>query len=802
MTYSLLIFLTFVLLYIYLGYSLILWVVSAMFPRGHVIDERFEPSITQIISARNEEKSIGAKLENSLQLDYPSDKLTIMVVSDCSDDRTDEIVRSFSSRRVVLVRTSERKGKTAGLNEAFATITSDMIVFSDANAMYDRFALRRLVRHFADKEVGYVVGDARYEDISESSAGSCEGAYWNLETKMKEWESAFSSVVGGDGAIYAIRRHLYEPLQETDINDFVNPLQIVAKGYRGVYDPEAWCSEKPAGEFHKEFSRKVRIANRSFNGLLRVGWVCNPFRFGRFSWQLVSHKLLRWLSPFIVFLHLSLSLIAGGKPSGGYLPLLFTCSYGMISLLALIGWWGEHRKRGRAIFSLPYYLVLMNVASAMGILLRLKGEIITTWETVREKFSLRNRVVSLMPVLLSLIALGCTARVFQRFGLGLVIMEILAVALFLVLCYTYIGYPVVVAALARMRPVRTTQDEHLLPEVTLLISAHNEEQCIESKLINSLSLNYPSSHLQIVVVSDGSTDATNQIVRKFMDHDVKLISFPVNRGKIASLNEAMKQIHTEIVVFSDANVMYEPQAIRRLVRHFSDPRVGAVSGKVILQNDSVSYSIAENQYYNIEHFVQNQEGLTGTVIGADGAMYAIRRSLFSPPPSDTILDDFSIAMHIARKDYLVLHEKEALGFEDNLSEIGKEFRRKVRIIAGGIQCLLDGRALPRGDQKMLWFKFLSHKVLRWFSGLLTLLLIGVLLEICSVDGSPFFRGMLNALLAAVLIAAIGQIVPITRKILPVSLLHYLLMLKIAAIVGCYFGFTGRQQVTWRSLRAE
>ena len=787
------------LVYIYLGYPVILFILAKLFPRKHIVDNQSEPTVTLIISSRNEEKVIGAKLENSLQLDYPTDKLAIMVVSDCSSDLTDNIVRTFKKRGVILVRQDERRGKTAGLNLAVTQVTSDIVVFSDANAMYDSFAIRRLVRHFADSQVGYVVGHARYENTDKTSASSSEGTYWNLEIKMKEWESVFCSVVGGDGAIYAIRRHLYEELLETDINDFVNPLQIVAKGFRGIFDAEAWCTEKPAGTFHKEFSRKIRIANRSFNGLMRVPDTCNPFKVGRFAWQLVSHKLLRWLSPFIVILHFSITILSDQQPPHGYLSLLFTSFYGVIALLALIGWWQENRSKTSVIYSLPYYLVLMNVASAMGVLLKLKGEVITTWETVREKYSLRNRMITLMPLLLSVIAMVCLVRILQWFGLGLLIMHTSAVVLFFILVYVYLGYPVVVAALARLLPVRTCIDCQCLPEVTLLIAAYNEEQNIENKIINSLKLDYPHERLRIIVASDGSTDATDRIVSKYADQNIQLLSFPSNRGKIAALNDVMQHLHSEIVIFSDANVMYQSQAVRMLVRHFSDPRVGAVSGKVVLHNSSVSYWAAENQYYSIEHFIQEQEGITGTLIGAEGAMYAIRRSLFHPPPSDTILDDFAIAMNIAREGYLVLHDKEALGFEDNMSEIGNEFRRKVRISAGGIQCLLNGNALPRPYQKMLWFKFLSHKVLRWFSGLFSLLLFVLLLEIFRVDRNALFTGMLFTLLTVLLAAAVGQLVPISRKILPISLLHYMCMLNFATIVGCYRGLFGQQKVTWRIL---
>jgi len=419
-----LLFLTLLLLYIYAGYPLLLCLLARLFPKRHRQDETCEPTVTLVISARNEETVMEEKLRNALQLDYPAKKLTVMVVSDGSTDRTDSIVRSFANRGVLLLRPEERRGKTAGLNLAVASVFSDLIIFSDANALYERSAVRRLVRHFVDAEVGYVVGHARYDDTAETAAGSSEGTYWNLEIMLKQWESRFSSVVGGDGAIYAIRRDLYEPLRETDINDFVNPLQIVARGFRGIFDADAVCSEKPAGEFDKEFSRKVRIANRSFNGLLRVPAVCNPLKFGRFAWQLISHKLLRWFSPFILCLHFIASVAAVSDRSVGTVATLFVCGYGAVAVLALAGGLQDRRRNSVGLQFVPYYFVIMNAALATGILLRLKGRVITVWETVRGDGLERDATMARVHYLLisvpgiSLAGIATTYGIDRTFAVG------------------------------------------------------------------------------------------------------------------------------------------------------------------------------------------------------------------------------------------------------------------------------------------------------------------------------------------------------------------------------------------------
>src|SRR5262249_4069950 len=201
--------------------------------------------VTLIISAYNEEATIARKLENALQTEFPEDRLEIIVASDASSDGTDEIVRSVAARkpRVRLVRQDERRGKSAALNRAVAAASGEIIVFSDANAMYEPDAIRRLVDGFADPKVGYVVGAALYSDAEGKRARETESLYWKFELLLKRLESAFHSVVGGDGALYAVRRSLFQHLRDDDLSDFVNPLHAVASGYRGLFNPAARCYE-------------------------------------------------------------------------------------------------------------------------------------------------------------------------------------------------------------------------------------------------------------------------------------------------------------------------------------------------------------------------------------------------------------------------------------------------------------------------------------------------------------------------------------------------------------------------------
>ncbi|MGE3999267.1 MAG: glycosyltransferase family 2 protein, partial [Planctomycetaceae bacterium] len=257
-----------------------------------------EPSTTLIISAFNEADVIREKLENSLALDYPADRLEVMVISDASQDGTDDIVRSFSDSGVRLCRKEQRRGKSAGLSRFVPQASGEILVFSDANSIYEPDAIRRLVRHFNDDGVGFVVGHQRYYDDASISSTS-ESLYWRYETAIKVLESRVGSVVCGDGAIMAIRSELFEPLSADDINDLALPLKIVIRGYRGVFDPEAICYEHTAADMAAEFRRRVRIVNRSFRAVYRNWKALSPIHVGWFAVQLFLHKVVRWFVSFL-----------------------------------------------------------------------------------------------------------------------------------------------------------------------------------------------------------------------------------------------------------------------------------------------------------------------------------------------------------------------------------------------------------------------------------------------------------------------------------------------------------------------
>jgi cellulose synthase/poly-beta-1,6-N-acetylglucosamine synthase-like glycosyltransferase len=369
-------------LYVYLGYLALLYLLSRWFPQKAKLADAALPSVSLIISAYNESSVIVEKLENAFALDYPRDLMEILVISDCSDDGTDELVGQRASHGVRLIRQTERLGKSAGLNLGIPKSSGEILVFSDANAIYQADAIRGLVRHFADPHVGYVVGNAKYvEHPGQAPSAESEGLYWKLETWLKEKESRFGSVVGGDGAIYAIRRGLFSPLRPTDINDLLNPLQIIASGYRGVYEPSAICHEEAGGSFEKEFRRKVRIVGRSLNAVWRARRALLPWTQPRHWFCLVSHKLFRWFVPVFLLFSLASSLLLWNLLFYRIAALLQASFY----TLAACGWIAGRRPNSTRALYIPYYFCLVNTAALFGIVQFFRGSLSPTWQTVRDQ---------------------------------------------------------------------------------------------------------------------------------------------------------------------------------------------------------------------------------------------------------------------------------------------------------------------------------------------------------------------------------------------------------------------------------
>lgn len=277
--------------------------------------------------------------------------------------------------------------------------------------------------------------------------------------------------------------------------------------------------------------------------------------------------------------------------------------------------------------------------------------------------------------------------------------------------YVYLGYPLLLTLFARVSQ-RSAKYPSYKPNVTLLIAAYNEQGFIARKLENSLALDYPTENLQILVVADGSDDSTVEIVQAFSLRGVELTYQPERRGKMAAINRALPEVRNEIIVFSDANNLYGDNTISELMKPFSDPNVGVVSGSKNILFDEDTLTHADNLYWRYESFIKEQETRLSSCTGVSGEILAVRRSLFRPPPNNIINDDFFIAMKILRQGYRVVYAPKARSYEhSSLNEFDEDLRRS-RIIAGRYQAMRHSLKLLPWQKPLLIWQIISHKFMR------------------------------------------------------------------------------------------
>lgn len=292
--------------------------------------------------------------------------------------------------------------------------------------------------------------------------------------------------------------------------------------------------------------------------------------------------------------------------------------------------------------------------------------------------------------------------------------------------YAWVVYPVVLLVLSRVMPNRNRSQQVASdqrsewPSVSIVIAAYKEESVILERLRNTSQLNYPLDQLEVLIGCDGDEDATGEIVRGYDDPRVRLVQYPQRRGKASVLNDTVPQATGQIVVFSDANTNMNPDALKKLIRHFDDPAVGGVCGQLVLTDPETGKNV-DGVYWRFENFLKSNEARLGALLGVNGAIYAIRKELYSPIPSNTIVDDFLIGMRIHLRKLKLIYEPDAKAFEETAPSISGEYSRRVRIGAGNLQCLQWLSPLLNPKRGMISLVFLSHKVMRWLCPVLMLI---------------------------------------------------------------------------------
>ena len=369
-----------VVLYAYLGYLLLLILLNKLRPKP-LFTQAWTPSVSVIIAAYNEQRDLAAKLENTLAIDYPKSHLEIIVTSDCSSDRTDEIAREFAPRGVRLHSQKVMLGKTAAQNAAVLQANGEIIVFSDATTHYQPDVLRLMMPAFADQSVGCVTGRVIYQDVKESSVGKATQSYWNYEFLLKQHESNVCSLIGVCGCMYAVRKSAYVPLYNDACSDFIIATTMVEQGLRAVYVPEAVCLEQPNRKAERELATRVRIISQTFADLWRNRSVLNPFRSGFYAVQLWSHKILRYLVPvFLIAIFISSGFLATRH---GFYAAVFALQV-VFYLVALVSALLEKFGWNVRLLALPQYFVITNLASLIAFVKFISGESYTRWEPHRE----------------------------------------------------------------------------------------------------------------------------------------------------------------------------------------------------------------------------------------------------------------------------------------------------------------------------------------------------------------------------------------------------------------------------------
>ncbi|MBK8711622.1 MAG: glycosyltransferase family 2 protein [Niastella sp.] len=380
----------FILFYSYIGYGMLLWVLLKLKMGVSKTQKpsipQFEPPVSLIIATYNEQDIIEEKITNCFALDYPKDKLQLIFVADGSNDNTVNIIQSHPD--ITLYYEPGRSGKVAAINRVMPFVTTPIVIYSDANTFLNSACIKEIVKHYADEKVGAVAGEKKVIDISgkENAAGAGEGLYWKYESYLKRLDSAFYTVVGAAGELFSIRTALFEPTSnDILLDDFIISLKIAKKGYRVVYEPLAFAAEAPSHSMQEEQKRKVRISAGGFQSMVILKELLNIFKYGKLSFQYISHRVLRWaICPFLLPLLLfSNILLYTNNAAALYSYILWAqcLFYGA----ATAGWLFSLKNIKVKVLYVPYYFVFMNLALYIGLVRFYSKRQSVLWEKAKRK---------------------------------------------------------------------------------------------------------------------------------------------------------------------------------------------------------------------------------------------------------------------------------------------------------------------------------------------------------------------------------------------------------------------------------
>ncbi len=380
-----------VVFYAYIGYGILLFVVVRVrrilgLAKKRVFDSAYEPEVTLFIAAYNEKDFVAEKVKNSLELEYPREKLHIVWVTDGSDDGTPDLLRQY--KEVEVHHLPQRSGKIGAMNRGMKLVETPVVVFCDANTMLGKESIRRIVNLFSNPQVGCVSGEKRiFGKEKEAAAGAGEGLYWKYESQLKKWDAELYSVVGAAGELFAIRTELYQEVEkDTLLDDFIISLRVAMKGYTIQYDPEAYAIETASANVKEELKRKIRISAGGIQSVVRLWSLLNIFKYGTLSFQYISHRVLRWtLAPIsLLFLIPAGAVLAinEGILDLGFYSILFWLQL-LFYFSAIFGWYLENKSIRIKLLFVPYYFFIMNLSVFLGLKRYLKGSQSVNWERAK-----------------------------------------------------------------------------------------------------------------------------------------------------------------------------------------------------------------------------------------------------------------------------------------------------------------------------------------------------------------------------------------------------------------------------------
>lgn len=375
-------FLVSIVIYSYLGYPALLFFISFFKKSAKAnILSSYEPKVTLFVTAYNEEDNVDVKVKNSLELEYPKDKLELVWVTDGSNDKTNELLKKYAEVKVYYE--PERKGKINAMNRGMAFVNSEIVVFSDGNTLLNKQAIQEIVNCFKNTNVGCVAGEKRIEITGKDAAATAgEGFYWKYESWIKNLDAKTGSCVGAAGELFAIRKSLFfivEP--DTILDDFIISLRIAMQGYKIDYAPNAYAVEKASASVAEEMKRKVRIAAGSIQTLLRISSLLNVFKHGYLSFQYISHKVMRWVAaPVSMLLLIPLNIYLSFQHP---LYAVILGAHGVFYLLVVLGRLLSNRKISLGVLFVPYYFFMANLSMWMGFVRFVKGKQSVNWERAK-----------------------------------------------------------------------------------------------------------------------------------------------------------------------------------------------------------------------------------------------------------------------------------------------------------------------------------------------------------------------------------------------------------------------------------